>query len=270
MNLDILQQLIATKQPFSHGDVALVGAGPGDPDLLTVQALRFIQQAEVVVYDRLVSEAIMSLLPITCERVYVGKKQADHRVPQAQINQLLVDYAQQGKKVVRLKGGDPFIFGRGGEEAQYLLQHHIACHIIPGLTAASACSSYAGIPLTHRNIAQSCTFITGHTQDGELNLPWHILCDPKQTVVFYMGVKSLPIIISQLSAAGRSMTTPVALIKKGTQPEQQVVKGRLDNIVTLVQQHNITPPTLIIIGDVVNVFAAEQLNNLGFLTNPQS
>ena len=186
-----METIKPNKQPFIHGEVALVGSGPGDPELLTIQAYRFIKQAEVVIYDRLVSEAIMDLIPEHCERVYVGKKQAEHRVPQEGINQLLVDYAHSGKKVVRLKGGDPFVFGRGGEEAQFLLANNIACHIVPGMTAASACTSYAGIPLTHRQVAQSCTFITGNVQDnGALDLPWHTLSDSKQTVVFYMGVKS--------------------------------------------------------------------------------
>jgi uroporphyrin-III C-methyltransferase len=254
------------KQPFVKGDVALVGAGPGDPDLLTVQAFRFIKQADVVIYDRLVSEAIMSLVPKQCKLVYVGKKQADHRVPQPQINQLLVDYAKQNNRVVRLKGGDPFVFGRGGEEALFLQQHNVPCHIVPGITAASACTSYAAIPLTHRQIAQSCTFITGNVQDnGELALPWQTLNDKKQTVVFYMGVKSLPIIVQQLTLAGRESTTPVALIRKGSQPEQQVIKGTLQNINALVAEHNITPPTLIVIGDVVSVFDDSRLKNLGYL-----
>jgi uroporphyrin-III C-methyltransferase len=253
------------KQVFKSGEVALVGAGPGDPDLLTLQAFRFIQQAEVVIYDRLVSSDIMALLPANCERIYVGKKQADHRVPQEGINQLLVDHAKLNKKVLRLKGGDPFIFGRGGEEAQFTLAHGIACHIIPGMTAASACSSYAGIPLTHRQVAQSCTLITGHMQsNGALDLPWQTLNDKKQTVVFYMGIKSLPVITTQLINAGRSATTPAALIRKGTHHDQQIVIGTLENLDELVKRHNIKPPSLIIIGEVVNTFNNEQLQNLGY------
>ncbi|MBL4911518.1 MAG: uroporphyrinogen-III C-methyltransferase [Alteromonadaceae bacterium] len=260
------------KQAFKQGEVALVGAGPGDPDLLTLQAFRFIKQADVVVYDRLVSDEIMALLPENCEKVYVGKKQADHRVPQDGINQLLVEQAQLNKKVLRLKGGDPFVFGRGGEEAQFLLSHNVACHIVPGMTAASACTSYVGIPLTHRNVSQSCTFITGHLQsqkDGASNtdLPWHILADQKQTVVFYMGVKNLPMIIAKMVATGRNINTPAALIYKGTQKEQQVYKGQLSNLNDLVEQHNIKPPTLIVIGDVVNVFDESSLKNIGYLSN---
>jgi len=263
------------KQVFKQGEVALVGAGPGDPDLLTMQAFRFIKQAEVVIYDRLVSDEIMALLPKNCEKLYVGKKQADHRVPQNSINKLLVEQALLNKKVLRLKGGDPFVFGRGGEEAQFLLEHKIACHIVPGMTAASACTSYVGIPLTHRNVSQSCTFITGHLQKSSFqkeegiepnnDLPWHILADPKQTVVFYMGVKNLPMIIREIIATGRSAHTPAALIYKGTQKDQQVYKGELIKLNDLVKEHNIKPPTLIVIGDVVNVFDENSLKNIGYL-----
>lgn len=267
MTLTIPNSTYTNKQLFANGEVALVGAGPGDPDLLTLQAYRFIKQAEVVIYDRLVSEEILALLPTHCERIYVGKKQADHRVPQDKINQLLVDFAKQGKKVLRLKGGDPFVFGRGGEEAQFALHHGIACHIIPGMTAASACTSYVGIPLTHRKVAQSCTFITGNVQNnGELSLPWQTLTDNKQTVVFYMGIKSLPIISKQLMAAGRKGSTPAALIHKGTNPEQQVYRGTLEKLNNLVELHNIKPPTLVVIGDVINTFDEDHLANLGYLT----
>lgn len=255
------------KQAFIAGEVALVGAGPGDPDLLTMQAYRFIKQAEVVIYDRLVSDEIMALLPDDCKQIYVGKKQADHRVPQEGINQLLVDHARLGKKVLRLKGGDPFVFGRGSEEAQFLLDNNIACHIVPGITAASACTSYAGIPLTHRKVARSCTFITGNVQDnGALDLPWQTLSDKEQTVVFYMGIKSLPVICEQLVQAGRDKSTPAALIRKGTHLDQQVIKGSIETLTELVTLHNIKPPSLIVIGDVVNTFSENQLNNLGYLS----
>lgn len=254
------------KQPFIAGEVALVGAGPGDPDLLTLQAFRFIKQAEVVIYDRLVSEEIMALIPPSCEQIYVGKKQANHRVPQDGINQLLVDYAKRSKRVVRLKGGDPFVFGRGSEEAQFLLANKVACHIVPGMTAASACTSYAGIPLTHRKVARSCTLITGNVQDnGALNLPWHTLNDAEQTVVFYMGIKSLPVITKQLIKAGRAADTPAALIRKGSHRDQQVIKGNLQSLESLVKLHNIKPPSLIVIGNVVDTFNGDNLNNLGYL-----
>lgn len=260
-------QLNPNKQAFTHGEVALVGAGPGDPDLLTVHAYRLIKDAQVVVYDRLVSDEIMALLPDNCQRVYVGKKQADHRLPQEEINQLLVKLAKEQKKVVRLKGGDPFVFGRGGEEALHLLANGVPCHIVPGVTAASACTAYAGIPLTHRQVSRACTFITGHVKDcGELDLPWQTLNDSQQTVVFYMGVKSLAIIAKQLINAGRDKNTPAALIRKGTTPQQQVVKGYLSTLNDLVIEHKIKPPTLIVIGDVVNTFNQHQLANLGYLT----
>ena len=261
-----MENINPNKQPFIQGEVALVGAGPGDPDLLTLQAYRFIKQAEVVIYDRLVSEEIIALLPEGCEKIYVGKMQAAHRVPQEGINQLLVDHARRNKKVVRLKGGDPFVFGRGGEEAQFALAQGIACHIVLGMTAASACSSYAGIPLTHRKVSRSCTLITGHVQEnGELDLPWHSLNDSEQTVVFYMGIKSLPIITEQLISAGRDAKTPAALIRNGTHQDQKIVHGDLHSLADLVKQHNIKPPTLVIIGDVVTTFSSEQLTNLGYL-----
>lgn len=262
-----MENIKTTKQAFIAGEVALVGAGPGDPELLTLQAYRFIKQAEVAIYDRLVSDEVMALLPADCELIYVGKKQADHRVPQEGINQLLVDHALKNKKVVRLKGGDSFVFGRGGEEAQYLLENGIACHIVPGMTAASACTSFAGIPLTHRKVARSCTFITGNVQNnGELDLPWRTLNDKEQTVVFYMGIKSLPIITKQLVDAGRDINTPAALIRKGTHADQQVVKGSLANLTELVALHNIKPPSLIVIGDVIDTFSNDLLSNLGYLS----
>ncbi|GLX79719.1 uroporphyrinogen-III C-methyltransferase [Thalassotalea insulae] len=259
------------KQAFIAGEVALVGTGPGDPDLLTLQAYRFIQHADIVIYDRLVSKEIMALVPVSAEKIYVGKKQAEHRVPQEGINQLLVEQAKLQKRVVRLKGGDPFVFGRGGEEALHLLANQVACHIVPGMTAASACTSYVAIPLTHRQVSQSCTFITGHVKDcGELDLPWQTLSDKKQTVVFYMGIKSLPIITEQLISAGRAINTPAALIYKGTTPEQQVFRGTLATLSDLVAEHNIKPPTLIVIGDVVKTFSEANLANIGYLTPEQA
>jgi len=254
------------KANLKAGEVALVGSGPGDAELLTIRALRFIQQADVVVYDRLVSDEIMALLPQDSERIYVGKKQAKHRVPQDKINELLVEHAKLGKRVLRLKGGDPFIFGRGGEEAEYLLERGVSCHICPGITAASGCTTYAGIPLTHRGVAQGCTFITGHIQnDGQLNLPWQSLSSSSQTVVFYMGINTLPIIATELVKHGRAANTPAALIYKGTQPEQKVFRGQLDTLEQLVIKHHIKPPTLIVIGDVVNQLTEQQLSTPGFL-----
>ncbi|MCO4800332.1 MAG: uroporphyrinogen-III C-methyltransferase [Colwelliaceae bacterium] len=254
------------KSHLNKGEVALVGSGPGDAELLTIRAMRFIEQAEVAVYDRLVSDEILALLPENCEKFYVGKEQAKHCVPQDKINQCLVDYAQEGKRVLRLKGGDPFIFGRGGEEAEYLLENGVSCHVCPGITAASGCTTYAGIPLTHRGVAQGCTFITGHIQNnGQLNLPWQSLTSPTQTVVFYMGINTLPKIAEELMNHGRSADTPAALIRKGTQPEQQTYRGTVGTLAELVEKHNITPPTLIVIGDVVNQLTEQQLSTPGFL-----
>ncbi len=254
------------KSQLNPGEVALVGSGPGDVELLTIRAMRFIEQAEIAVYDRLVSDEILALLPDNCERFYVGKEQAKHCVPQDKINQSLVDLAKQNKRVLRLKGGDPFIFGRGGEEAEFLLQNGVSCHICPGITAASGCTTYAGIPLTHRGVAQGCTFITGHIQNNDqLNLPWQSLTSPTQTVVFYMGINTLPKITEQLIKHGRSPDTPAALIRKGTQPEQQTFRGNIGNLAELVVKHNITPPTLIVIGEVVNQLTEQQLRTPGFL-----
>jgi uroporphyrin-III C-methyltransferase len=265
---DILQSSPKNKAPFLAGEVALVGAGPGDPDLLTLQAFRFIREAEVVVYDRLVSKEIMALLPEQCLQVYVGKKQAHHRVPQDGINELLVEYAKNNKKVLRLKGGDPFIFGRGSEEALFLAEHQINCHIVPGVTAASACTSYAGIPLTHRGVATSCRFITGHLEkDGALDLPWQSLAAEQQTLVFYMGVKSLPVIAEQLAAHGKSPTTPAALIQNGTTANQRIFKGQLTNLNELISEHKIKPPTLIVIGDVVDILNINSITKPGYLDN---
>jgi uroporphyrin-III C-methyltransferase len=254
------------KSRLNGGEVALVGSGPGDAELLTIRAMRFIEQAEIAIYDRLVSEEILALLPENCERFYVGKEQAKHCVPQDKINEILVEQAKLGKRVLRLKGGDPFIFGRGGEEAEYMLERGVSCHICPGITAASGCTTYAGIPLTHRGVAQGCTFITGHIQNnGQLNLPWSSLCCETQTVVFYMGINTLPKIAEQLVAHGRDANTPAALIRKGTQPEQKTYRGTIGNLAQLVEKHNITPPTLIVIGNVVNQLTTKQLSTPGFL-----
>lgn len=265
MSINVLNT-VNSKSILHAGEVALVGSGPGDPELLTIRALRFIEQADVVIYDRLVSDEIMALLPNDCERFYVGKEQAKHCVPQGNINELLVQYAQQGRKVLRLKGGDPFIFGRGGEEAQFLLENGVSCHLCPGITAASGCTTYAGIPLTHRGVAQGCTFITGHMQnDGQLNLPWQSLSSGSQTVVFYMGINTLPSITEQLIQHGRDANTPAALIRKGTQPDQKIYRGVLSTLADLVAEHKITPPTLIVIGDVVNQLTDYALAKPGYL-----
>ncbi len=254
------------KTILNAGEVALVGSGPGDAELLTLRALHFIQQAEVVVYDRLVSNDILELLPINSEKIYVGKKQANHSVPQNQINQLLVEHARRGKKVVRLKGGDPFVFGRGGEEAEALLKNGINCHLCPGVTAASGCTTYAGIPLTHRGIALGCTFVTGHMQnDNQLNLPWGSLVAKTQTVVFYMGINTLPTIAKKLIEHGRDIKTPVALIQSGTKDNQKTYRGNLSNIAEIATINNVIPPTLIVVGEVVNQLTNKPLAKAGYL-----
>ena len=251
----------ALRASFTPGEVALVGAGPGDPGLLTLRAWSLLQQADVVVYDRLVSPALLALLPAGCDRRFVGKTSGFHSLPQEQINQLLVDLALQNQRVVRLKGGDPFIFGRGAEELEFLLERGIDCQVVPGITAAAGCSTYAGIPLTHRDLAQSCQFITGHLQqDGALTLPWQSLASGGQTLVFYMGLASLGEISRQLIAAGLPADTPAALIGNGTRDDQQVVRGNLQQLERLARDHQLSAPTLTVIGRVVGLFAGQALS----------
>nr|WP_153569351.1 siroheme synthase CysG [Acinetobacter nosocomialis] len=262
-NLDIAdsmleQALLEWKAP--KGEVYLVGAGPGDPELLTLKALRLMQQADVVIYDRLVSQPILELCRRDSTKIYVGKARSNHSVPQDGINALLVEYAQQGKRVCRLKGGDPFIFGRGGEEIQELFQAGVPFQVVPGITAASGCSAYAGIPLTHRDYAQSVRFLTGHLKEGSPELPWNELVYENQTLVLYMGLVGLERICEQLIAHGQRPDMPVALISKGTTPEQKVVVGSLADIASKVTEHQIHAPTLTIIGEVVRLREQLQWN----------
>jgi uroporphyrin-III C-methyltransferase/precorrin-2 dehydrogenase/sirohydrochlorin ferrochelatase len=247
-----LQHALSTHEQHS-GEVYLVGAGPGDPDLLTFKAVRLMQQADVVVYDRLVSQPILDLCRRDADLIYVGKARANHAVPQEDINQLLVRLAQEGNRVCRLKGGDPFIFGRGGEEIEELAAAGIAFQVVPGITAASGCSAYAGIPLTHRDYAQSVRFVTGHLKDGTPNLPWSELIHERQTLVLYMGLVGLDEITQQLMAHGMRADMPVALISHGTRPNQQIVIGEVNNIAQKVVESGIKAPTLTIIGDVVKL-----------------
>jgi len=244
-----------------RGEVYLVGAGPGDPDLLTFKAARLLQSADVVLYDRLVSPAIVELARRDAERIYVGKRRSEHSLPQTQINELLVQLAEQGKRVVRLKGGDPFVFGRGGEEIELLARHNIPFQVVPGITAANGAACYAGIPLTHRDYAQSVRFVAGYLKGDSVEHDWSTLQSTNETLVFYMGLQGLPVICEQLQAHGRAGDTPVALVVRGTQPEQRVLVGTLGTMVDIVQRAQPGAPTLIIVGDVVRLH--EQLSWFG-------
>lgn len=254
-----LTKLISNAENKSSvGEVYLVGAGPGNPDLLTFRALRLMQQADVVVYDRLVSAEILDLTRRDSEKIYVGKQRSNHSLPQESINELLLSLAKKGNRVVRLKGGDPFIFGRGGEEIEALLEENIDFQVVPGITAASGCSTYAGIPLTHRDHAQSCTFVTGHLKDGSTNLNWPQLAAPNQTIVFYMGLSGLEKICQSLIHHGCSKDHPIAIIQQGTTSHQRVLTGTLETLPQTVIDEKIKAPTLIIVGTVVSLH--QQLN----------
>lgn len=244
------------------GKVFLIGAGPGDPDLLTVKALRLIQGAALVVYDRLVSPEIMALISPAAEQVYAGKALGNHHLVQDEINRLLLDLARSGRDVVRLKGGDPFVFGRGSEEALFLAAHGIAFEVVPGISAAAGCSTYAGIPLTHRGLATGVRFITGHLQgDRGLDLDWAGLADPDVTLAIYMGLQALPGIAARLMAAGLPGDTPAAAIENGTTPRQRRVVGTLATLADLAAGEKLQAPTLIVVGKVVGL--ADRLDWFG-------
>ena len=235
------------------GQVYLVGTGPGDPELLTVRAWRLIQAADVVLYDNLIGAGVMALLPPAALRIYVGKKRDRHTLRQEEINRLLVDYARQGRNVLRLKGGDPFIFGRGGEEIETLMQEGIPFEVVPGITAALGAAAYAGIPLTHRDHSQACIFVTGHLKDGSANLDWAALTRPRQTVVIYMGLLGLPELCAKLVEHGLPADTPAAVVEQATQATQRVVASTLGRLPAEAERAHLVGPTLIIVGHVVSL-----------------
>ncbi|MCX9440768.1 uroporphyrinogen-III C-methyltransferase [Vibrio cholerae] len=243
----------AARSQLQAGEVALVGAGPGDPELLTVKALSYFQQADVVLYDYLVSDEIMALIPSETILVCVGKRAGHHSVPQEKTNQLLVDFARQGYRVVRIKGGDPFMFGRGGEELEVLFEAGVKFQVVPGITAAAGATAYAGIPLTHRDYAQSALFVTGHLKAQAEDLDWSTLARGKQTLVIYMGLSNAAAIAEQLQLHGRQACTPVAIIERGTQVNQQVLIGTLQTLPSLASQAQ--SPALIVVGEVVALAA---------------
>lgn len=241
------------QRPAPTGTVYLVGSGPGALDLMTVRATRLIGEADVVVHDHLVADGVLDLVRHDAQKICVGKKASNHTVPQDELNRLLVRLAREGKKVVRLKGGDPFIFGRGGEEIETLSEFGIPFEVIPGVTAASGCAAYAGIPLTHRDHAQTVTFATGHLKDGSVDLDWQALTRPRQTVVFYMGISGIGIICRQMMSHGLPATHPVAVVQSGSTERQQVLVADLATMPARVAEAGITSPALIIVGSVVKL-----------------
>ena len=249
----MLLGLLEHPETRQNGEVYLVGAGPGDPDLLTFRALRLMQKADVVLYDNLVSKPVLEMTRRDAQRIFVGKERGNHTLPQEEINDLLVKLAKEGKRVLRLKGGDPFIFGRGGEEIEKLAENKISFQVVPGITAASGVSTYAGIPLTHRDHAQSCVFVTGHLKDGTMDLDWDLLARPKQTIVVYMGLHGLGILCAQLVAHGLPDATPIAIVQQGTTQNQRVVIGTLATLPHNPEVEQLHAPTLIIVGGVVSL-----------------
>lgn len=258
------QPLCADNPPATVGRVSLLGAGPGDPDLLTVKGLKVLQEAQLVLHDHLVSDAIMALLPKGCERISVGKQKGLHTLPQAQITAEMIRLAKSGRSLVRLKGGDPYIFGRGGEEVAGLSVAGIPFEVIPGITAAQAAASLAGIPLTHREHAQSVILATGHLKgehgDRHVDLDWPALVHREQTLVIYMGLGALPIISEQLIQHGMPADTPAALVERASLPGQRTITGTVAQLPALATRHQLQSPTLIVIGSVVTLHPLLRMN----------
>lgn len=248
-----LENALKHTQRNRRGAVYLVGAGPGDPDLLTIKALRFMQKADVVLYDRLVAKPLLNYVRKDAERIYVGKSSGQHTITQEAIEQTMITLAKKGQRVLRLKGGDPFLFGRGGEEIETLFSEGIDFQVVPGITAAMGCGSYAGIPLTHRDHAHSCIFVTGHVKDNQINLNWKSLVMPKQTVVCYMGIAGISIFSQMLMQHGMRHDMPTAIIEHGTKPQQRIITGTISTITDQTNQASIRPPAIIIVGNVVKL-----------------
>jgi uroporphyrin-III C-methyltransferase/precorrin-2 dehydrogenase/sirohydrochlorin ferrochelatase len=236
-----------------RGEVYLVGAGPGDPDLLTFRALRLMQKADVVLYDRLTDEDVLNLVRREAKRIYVGKQPEDHELPQGEISALLVKLAKEGKRVLRLKGGDPFMFGRGGEEIEALAAQGIPFQVCPGVTAAIGAAAYAGIPLTHRDHAQACVFVTGHGKDGKITLDWTALLQPRQTVAIYMGLRNLEALAQEFVAHGASADLPAAIVDNATRVGQRVIVGTLGTLAAKARAAELAGPSIIIVGTVVTL-----------------
>jgi uroporphyrin-III C-methyltransferase/precorrin-2 dehydrogenase/sirohydrochlorin ferrochelatase len=253
---DLIRAVNRGEPKAETGRVSLVGAGPGDPELLTLRAARALREADIIVYDKLVDPAVLEYARRDARRIFVGKSKGDHTLPQTEINALLVTEARAGRHVVRLKGGDPFVFGRGGEELDALVAEGIRVDVVPGITAATGCAAYAGFPLTHRDHASSVVFVSGHSKDGFSDLDWHALANPRQTIVVYMGVSAAGEVAGKLIQAGLSASTPVAIVENGTRWDQRVIKGELQQAADLIRQHGVAGPALLVIGEVTRAAEA--------------